>query len=113
MFAPRWMSKMDRRNFAPRCAFLLQPWALIAASAATAADLSERTSMLAMVVFCLLATLGHLVMKVFAIVAPEATRSQLKSLRDWLDAHRDPTVVALSLIIGVGLIAESFYLVAV
>ncbi len=113
---PRWMSRLDRLNLvsAAVLAFLLQPWGLIAAGAATVtqADLSKTSSVVAIVVYCLIATLGYAVMEVYAIVSPEATRSRLSNLRKWLDAHRDPMIVALSLIVGGWLIGKSAYLLA-
>jgi hypothetical protein len=114
--APRWMSKLDRLNFASAAglAFLLQPWGLIAAGAATVtqADLSQTSSVLAIVLYCLIATSGYAVMEIYAIASPEATRLHLTNLRAWLDAHRDPMIVALSVIVGGWLIGKSTYLLA-
>jgi threonine/homoserine/homoserine lactone efflux protein len=114
--APRWMSMMDRLNFgyAALLAFLLQPWGLVAAGAATVteADLSQAGSVAAMVGFCLLGTSTYLAMEVHVIVAPEASRARLKNLQTWIDTHRDQTIVALSLIVGFWLIAKSSYLLA-
>ena len=113
---PRWLSKMDRLNIgsAAVLAFLLQPWGLIAAGAATVtqADLSDGAVVVAIVVFCLLATLSYLVMQAYAIAAPDASRKRLNNLRDWIDAHRDPAIIALSVIVGAWLIGKSIYLLA-
>jgi hypothetical protein len=113
---PRWISSVDRLKFASAAvlAFLLQPWGLVAAGAATLtqADLSDAGSLLAIGVFCVLATLPYLAMELYVMLAPEASRSRLKNLRTWIDAHRDQTVVTLSLIIGFWLIARSSYLLA-
>lgn len=113
---PRWMSKMDRLNVASAAAlaFLLQPWGLIAAGAATLteADLDEAGSVLMIVIYCLLATLSYIAMEVYVISAPEASRVRLKNLRSWMDGHRDPTVVGASLILGFWLIGKSVYLLA-
>jgi hypothetical protein len=115
--APRWMSKVDRLNFASAAllAFLLQPWGLIAAGAATLTqtDLADAGSLLAIIAFCLLSTLTSLGMEVYVILAPETCRERLKNLRSWIDAHRDPTIVALSLILGIWLIAKSASLLAI
>lgn len=113
---PRWMSKVNRLNAASAAAlaFLLQPWGLIAAGAATLtqADLSDGAAVLSVVLYCLLATLGYLAMEAYAIMAPEESRSRLQNFRDWIDRHRDPAVVAGSLIIGLWLISKSIYLLA-
>jgi hypothetical protein len=114
--APRWMSSLDRLNIASAAglAFLLQPWGLIAAGAATVtqADLSKTSAVVAIVAYCLIATLGYAVMEIYAIASPEATQSRLSNLRAWLDAHRDPVIVALSFIVGSWLIGKSAYLLA-
>jgi threonine/homoserine/homoserine lactone efflux protein len=113
---PRWMSMMDRLNFgyAALLAFLLQPWGLVAAGAATVteADLSETGTVATMVGFCLLGSLSYIAMEVYVIVAPDASRARLKNLQTWIDTHRDQTIVALSLIVGFWLIAKSSYLLA-
>ena len=60
---------VDRVNFASPAvlALLLHPWRLVAAGAATLtqAELSEGGSLLAIVVFCLLATLTYIAMEVY------------------------------------------------
>ena len=113
---PRWMSMVDRLNFASAAAFafLLQPWGLIAAGAATLtqADLSEPGTVLAIVVFCLLSTMTYLVMEVYVIVSPDVSRSRLNKLRVSIDAHRDQAIITLSLIVGLWLIAKGSYLLA-
>ena len=110
------MSKVDRLNVASAAvlAFLLQPWGLIAACAATLteADMGETGSVLMIVVYCLLATLTYIAMEVYVVLAPEASRVRLKNLRSWMDGHRDPTIIAVSLILGIWLIGKSVYLLA-
>lgn len=113
---PRWMSMMDRLNLvsAAGLAFLLQPWGLIAAGAATVsqADLSEPGTVVTVVAFCLIGTLTYIAMEVYVIVAPDVSRTRLNNLRAGIDAHRDQAIIAGSLIVGLWLIGKSAYLLA-
>lgn len=113
---PRWMSRVNRLNAASAAAlaFLLQPWGLIAAGAATVtqADMSEAAAVLSVVLYCVLATLSYFLMEAYAILSPEASRSRLQNFRDWIDRHRDPAIVTGSLILGLWLISKSIYLLA-
>lgn len=113
---PRWMSTVNRIGVlsAAVLAFLLQPWGLVVAGAATVtrADLADAAAVAAIVVFCVLSTSSYLLMQGFAVVSPEATAVRLANLRDWIDRHRDPAIVAISLLIGLWLIGKSSYLLA-
>lgn len=107
---------MDRLNLvsAAGLAFLLQPWGLIAAGAATVsqADLSEPGTVVTVVAFCLIGTLTYIAMEVYVIVAPDVSRTRLNNLRAGIDAHRDQAIIAGSLIVGLWLIGKSAYLLA-
>ncbi len=92
-------------------AWLLQPWALVGAGAATvvAADLSSLTDWIALTGYCLLATLGLIVMETYAVRAPAAADARLNALRVWLEQHQDQLIVTLSLIVGLWLTARGIY----
>ena len=111
---PSWMTKLDRVTFvgAMVLSFLLQPWLMVAASVATvtAANLSELSSVLDLILFGLLATASYLVMQVYAMLSPEAARSRLDGLRRFLDSHRDQVIIVLSVAVGLWLIGKSSYL---
>lgn len=113
---PAWMARLDQVGVpsAAVLACLLQPWGLIAAGCATVmqADLDKASSTAAIVGFCLVAAASYVLMEAYVVIAPEASRWRLENLRKWLDAHRDPAVVALSLALGILLIARSAYLLA-
>ena len=113
---PTWMAKLDRLSVwvAAGLGLLLQPWVLVAAGAASIAQLhiSSIESFILLVVFCLLCTASMLAMEGYAIVSPEAAMSRLDGLRNWIDRHRDQAIVVLSLIIGLWLLGHSLYLIA-
>jgi hypothetical protein len=110
------MAKLDRLSVwvAAGLGLLLQPWVLVAAGAASIAQLhiSSIESFILLVVFCLLCTASMLAMEGYAIVSPEAAMSRLDGLRNWIDRHRDQAIVVLSLIIGLWLLGHSLYLIA-
>ncbi|MER8185037.1 GAP family protein [Kitasatospora sp. NPDC094015] len=110
---PKWMAKVDRASVwaAGGLAFLLQPWAMVGAGAATAvdADLSTLESWLALTGYCLLATVSLIVMELYTVWAPEASRARLTGLREWLDGHQEQLIVTLSLLLGLWLTARSIY----
>lgn len=111
---PSWMAKIDQLGFvaAMFLGFLLQPWALVAAGAATvaAADLSQASSWVSLIVFCLLATVSYLAMQIYVVVSPKAARVQLDGLNDWIAGHRDQIIIVVSAAIGLWLIGYSTYL---
>jgi hypothetical protein len=113
---PSWMAKIDKLGFVAAMAlgFLLQPWPLVAAGAAavTAANLSQPSSLVALVLFALLATASYIAMEVYTIASPDAARSRLDALRDQIARHRDQAVIVLSVGAGVWLIGSSAYLLA-
>ena len=95
-------------------AAFLQPWALVAAGAATitGAKLSSVGSYLTLVLFCLLATASFLYLELYATFAPGAADVRLQGLRTWLDTYRDQVVILLSLLLGLWLVGNSLYYLA-
>lgn len=110
---PRWMAKLDRLNFfaAIGLGFLLQPWPLVAAGAATAteADLTNGATALTLVGFCALASSSYLSMQAYVMRSPDHARARLDGLNRWISAHRDQVVVVVSVAVGLWLIAASAY----
>ena len=113
---PAWAARLDRMSLwaAAGLAAFLQPWVLVGAGAATicSASLSTAGDYLALVVFFLLATSSYLTMELYATFAPAAAGARLRQLRAWMDTHRDPVIVALSLLLGLWLVGKSSYLLA-
>jgi hypothetical protein len=113
---PAWMAKLDRVNFAGAigASFLLQPWLLVAAGAATAtdADLSEPVTVAVLAGYCVLATSTYLAMQAYGVLAPEAAGSRLDGFRQFLADHRDQLVIVLCVVIGLWLIGKSAYTLA-
>ncbi|MFI8103362.1 GAP family protein [Streptomyces sp. NPDC086023] len=111
--APRWTARIDQASLgtAAALAWLLQPWGLVAAGAATvvSADLSSLSSWLVLTGYCLLATLSLLAMELYAVWAPTAARTRLDALRTWLEEHQEQLIVTLSLLAGLWLTAGSIY----
>ncbi|MGY4386843.1 GAP family protein [Streptomyces sp. TE12347] len=110
---PRWTARIDNASpvTAAGLAWLLQPWALVGAGAATAIDanLSTPTDWLALTGYCLLATLSLIVMELYALWAPAAADARLNALRSWLEQHQEQLIVTLSLLAGLWLAARSIY----
>jgi hypothetical protein len=112
---PTWMTRLDGLSgwtVAGLGAFL-QPWAMVAAGAATVAQLhvSSIESYALLVGFCLLSTSSILAMELFAALSPEAAQQRLDGLRNWIDTHRDQAIVVLSLILGFWLLGDNLYLI--
>ncbi|MFJ1806841.1 MULTISPECIES: GAP family protein [unclassified Streptomyces] len=108
---PRWTARIDNASPATAAglAWLLQPWALVGAGAATAVDanLSTLTDWLALTGYCLLATLSLVVMEMYVVWAPAVANARLNALRSWLEQHQEQLIVTLSLLFGVLLTARS------
>jgi hypothetical protein len=113
---PRWMTALDRLNFftAMALGFLLQPWPLVAAGAATAteADLSKPATILALAGFCAVASSSYLVMQAYAIRSPDNARARLDGLNRWISLHREEVLLIVSVGIGLWLIGASAYRLA-
>ncbi|MEV7177509.1 GAP family protein [Kitasatospora sp. NPDC093679] len=110
---PRWTARVDNASLgtAAGLAWLLQPWALVGAGAAVVvdADLSSLTDWIALIVYCLLATLSLAVMEVYALRSPAAANARLNALRTWLTRHQERLIVTLSLVAGLYLTARGIY----
>ena len=109
-----WQAKVDAMSM-PSAAVLgplLQPWALVAAGAATVttAEVSNAWEWLALLYFCLLSSTSLIVMESFAKFRPDEARLRLNALKSWIDAHTAQAIVALSLLVGAWLVGDSLYL---
>ncbi|MFI8292006.1 GAP family protein [Streptomyces sp. ms191] len=108
---PRWTARIDDASLstAAGLAWLLQPWAMVGAGAATAVDanLSTLADWLALTGYCLLATLSLIVMETYTVCAPGRADARLNALRSRLEQHQEQLVVALSLLLGLWLTARS------
>ncbi|MFK0257932.1 GAP family protein [Streptomyces sp. NPDC090445] len=110
---PSWTARIDNASLgtAAALAWLLQPWALVGAGAATVvdADLSSLSDWLALTGYCVLATLSLLVMELYTVWAPSAAQARLHALRTWLEHHQEQLLITLSLLAGLWLTASSIY----
>ncbi|MFC8588690.1 GAP family protein [Streptomyces sp. NPDC057217] len=110
---PRWAARIDNASWvtAAGLAWLLQPWGLVGAGAATAleANLSTAGDWIALTCYCLLATLSLIVMEMYAVWAPTAVNARLNTLRNWLGQHQEQLIVTISLLVGLWLTAVSIY----
>jgi Sap, sulfolipid-1-addressing protein len=112
---PTWMARLDRLSpwAAAGLGVFLQPWALVAAGAATVvqAKLSSAGDYLTLVLFCLLATSSFLAMELYAAFAPAAASARLGQVRAWIDDHKDQAIIVASLVVGFWLAGHSIYLI--
>ncbi|MEU6976910.1 MULTISPECIES: GAP family protein [unclassified Streptomyces] len=110
---PRWAARIDNASWvaAAGLAWLLQPWGLVGAGAATAleADLSTADDWLALAGYCLLASLSLIVMEMYAVWAPAAAEARLNALWSWLGRHQEQLIITLSVLAGLWLTAASIY----
>src|SRR3954452_20454257 len=108
---PRWAARVDNASPATAAglAWLLQPWGLGAAGAATAVDanLSTLADWLALAGYCLLATLSLIAMEMYVVWAPAVANARLSALREWLAQHQERLVVMFALLLGLWLTARS------
>ncbi|WP_330301993.1 MULTISPECIES: GAP family protein [unclassified Streptomyces] len=108
---PRWTARIDNASpaSAASLAWLLQPWALVGAGAATAVDanLSTPADWLALTGYCLLATLSLIVMEMYVVWVPAVANARLNALRSWLAQHQEQLIVTLALLLGLWLTARS------
>jgi hypothetical protein len=112
---PKWQAHVDNMSqwFAMGLAPALQPWALIAAGAATVVEarLSSWEDYLTLFLYCVLASSSYLAMEIYAVLRPARSQAFLARLRAWIDAHTDQVITLGSLIVGLWLIADSTYLI--
>ena len=111
---PAWMARLDRLSAwsAAGLAAFLQPWALVAAGAATVsqAKLTNVWEWLILVLFCLLATSSFLYLELSAVFRPAAAGALIQKLRTWLDTHQEQVIIVISLLLGLWLAGKSIYL---
>ena len=86
----------------------LQPWPLVAAGAAdvTRADLSNAWSIVALVLFCVVATSVLATMEIYSLAAPAAAAAKLDRLHSWIDRHRARAITILAAIVGSYLVVK-------
>jgi threonine/homoserine/homoserine lactone efflux protein len=113
---PRWMASLDKLSLwaAAGLAAFLQPWALVAAGAATVvqAGLSTAGDYVTLVLFCLLGSASFLALELYAVFAPTASTLRLDKMRGWLDTHQDQVIIVVLLLLGLWLAGKSIYLLA-
>jgi len=113
---PAWMARLDTMSpwAAAVIAAIMQPWTLVAAAAATAAQakLSGVGDYLALASFCLLATSSFIVLELYAVLAPAAS-TQLAALRTWLDVHGNQVIIIVCLVLGAWLAGQSIRLLVI
>jgi threonine/homoserine/homoserine lactone efflux protein len=113
---PTWMARLDRATplMAAALAAFFQPWALVAAGAATVteAKLATAAGYLTLVLFCVLATSSFLYLELYATFRPARAARRLSRLRVWLDRHRDHVIIVICLLLGCWLEGKSSYLLA-
>jgi len=112
---PKWQEHVDSMSpwFAMALAPTLQPWALIAAGAATVveAKLSSWESFLALFLYCVLASASYLFLEIYTVFRPAQSQALMGRFRTWVDTHTDQVIIVGSLIIGLWLIGDSIYLI--
>jgi hypothetical protein len=111
---PSWMARMEdpRVWAAVMLGFLLLPWPLAAAGAATVTtvDPSQASSVAALVVFCLLSSSSYLTVQAYVARSPAAAGARLTAIRIWLITQQNTIVVVASSVVGLWLVADSTYL---
>ena len=122
--APKWQQHVDSMSpwFAMGLAPVVQPWALIAAGAATvtAARLSSPGTYLVLALFCILASASYLGIasasylgiEGYAGFRPGTSQAFLARFRTWMETHTDQLIIWGGLILGFWLIGKSIYLIA-
>lgn len=110
---PKWEKGVDNMSlwFALILALILQPWGLMAAGVTSVmqADLASAASVVALILFVLLATSTYLALEIFTIVRMERAHAIALSLRAWIQAHTHQAIIWGSIIIGLFLIGSGTY----
>src|SRR5689334_3459042 len=101
---PSWMARIDGISTptAAVLAPLLQPWALVAAGAATvtSANVSNAGEYLSLLFFCVLSSATLIAIELYASFRPVDAKALLDSLKTWMDTYTDQAIVVLSLVVG-------------
>ena len=110
---PKWEASVDNMSlwFALILAPVLQPWGLMAAGVTSVmqADLASGASVVALILFVLLATSTYLALEIFSIVRKERAHALALSLRAWIQAHTQQAIIWGSSVIGLFLIISGIY----
>lgn len=113
---PKWQAGVDSMSpvYAAGLAVFAQPWGLLAAGAATVvgAKVSGPASVIALVVFCLLASSSYLVLELLLVLRPERGTAVIGGVRQWMDTHSDQVIVIGCLVLGGWLVGHGAYLIA-
>jgi Sap, sulfolipid-1-addressing protein len=113
---PKWQTSVDNMSpwFAAGIAPLVQPWGLIAAGVATItqAKVSSVASVVALIIFCVLATASYLTLQIMFAWRPEKGQAYLAGVRAWMDSHTDQVIIIGCLVLGLWLIGHDIYLIA-
>lgn len=109
----RWTDPTNEPNAlaAVGVGVLLQPWPMDAAGVATVsqANVSQPSSVIALVAFCLLGSSSYLGLQAYAVLAPtDAVR--LTGLRIWITARQNQIAAALSASVGLWLVVDGAFL---
>lgn len=113
---PSWVSRVDRLKFGGAMAlgFLLQPWPLVAAGAASisAWDLSQGATWAWLAAFVLLSTSTYLVVQVRVMLSPTTSEERLHRWSTWITDNRRQILILVSYGLGLWLIVHSAWLLA-
>lgn len=111
---PAWRARLEHLTFAAAASFgfLLQPWTLVTAGALTvaSADLSDRSALIALVGFVVLASSSYLAIEGYAVASPERARARLRRFQAFLETHTDDIIIVVATAAGLWLAGYSAYL---
>jgi hypothetical protein len=81
---------------------LVQPWTLLIIGdlIVLSADLHQAAELVAIGLFCLIASAGMLGMQTFAVAAPERAAARLGALQGWIETHQSVAATWLAIVIG-------------
>ena len=110
---PKWQQGIDDMSlwFAAALAPITQPWGLIAAGVTTVLEVQvgSASSVLALVMFVLVASSSYIVLEVGAAVRPERAQRVATAMRAWIESHTDRAIAVGGTAIGAFLVASSAY----
>ncbi len=110
---PKWQQGIDDMSlwFAAALAPITQPWGLIAAGVTTVLEVQvgSVSSVLALVMFVLVASSSYIALQVGAAVRPERAQRVATAMRAWIESHTDRAIAVGGTAIGAFLVASSTY----
>lgn len=110
---PKWQQGIDDMSlwFAAALAPITQPWGLIAAGVTTVLDVQvgSVSSVLALVLFVLVASSTYIALQVGAAMRPERAQRVATAMRAWIESHTDRAIAVGGTAIGAFLVASSTY----